>query len=231
MAGGKGYSSLFDVKNSQGNFLFNPASVDIEAKTTDSASSASVDTSDISDVTQCSKRSRHTELEYIADTLSSVKLTTDELGSLFVNQDRSALDPLLFEKMENMHVYTEGKEPFCRRGYRRLLFDCVNECLETRRTTYFRAGYAAWSKGAATLSRGIEAEVCNEITSWKSMGDWTEDELVDKDMSSGLGTWVDFRVEEFEAGEEVESDVLSSLLDEAIGDMVVRRRQECKFVI
>lgn len=230
-SGGKGYSSLFDVKNAQGNFLINPASVDIEAKTTDSASSASVDTSDISDVTQCSKRSRHTELEYIADVLSNVNLTTDELGSLFVNQDISALDPLLFEKMENMHVYTQGKEPFCRRGYRRLLFDCVNECLETRRMTYFQAGYAAWSKGAATLSRGIEAEVCNEITSWKSMGDWMEDELVDKDMSSGLGTWVDFRVEEFEAGEEVESHILSSLLDEVIGDMVVRRRQECIFVI
>ena len=118
-----------------------------------------------------------------------------------------------------------------RRGYRRLLFDCVNECLEARRSTFFRAGYAAWSKGVAALSRGIETEVCNDITSWKSMGGWVEDELVDKDMSSGLGTWVDFRVEAFEAGEEVESEILSSLLDEVIGGMVVRRPQECKFVI
>ena len=120
-----------------------------------------------------------------------------------------------------------------RRGYRRLLFDCVNECLEARRSTFFRAGYAAWSKGVAALSRGIETEVCNDITSWKSMGGWVEDELVDKDMSSGLGlgTWVDFRVEAFEAGEEVEGEILSSLLNEVIGDMVVRRRQECKFVI
>ncbi|CAL4914024.1 unnamed protein product [Urochloa decumbens] len=225
------HSSSSEVKSISGNFLMNPLSVDIEAKTTDSASSASLDTSDISDVTQCSKKSRHTELEYIEDVLSNVNLTTDELGSLFVDQDGSALDPLLFDKLENMHVYTLGKEPLGRRGYRRLLFDCVNECLETRRSTYFRAGYAAWSKGVAALSRVVETEVCNEITSWKSMGEWVEDELVDKDMSSGLGTWVDFRVEAFEAGEEVESDILSSLLDEVIGDMVVRRRQECKFVI
>jgi hypothetical protein len=150
--------------------------------------------------------------------LSHVNLTTDELASLFVSQDESTLDPLLFEKLENMHVYTQGKEPLGRRGYRRLLFDCVNECLETRRGTYFRAGYAAWSKGVASLSRGVETEVCNEITSWKSMGEWVEDELVDKDMSSG-------------AGEEVESEILSSLLDEVIGNMVVRRRHECKFVI
>ncbi|PUZ64394.1 hypothetical protein GQ55_3G140800 [Panicum hallii var. hallii] len=225
------YSSSSEVKTIPGNFLMNPPSVDIEAKTTDSASSASVDTSDISDVTQCSKKSRHTELEYVEDVLSNVNLTTDELASLFVNQDGSALDPLLFEKVENMHVYTQGKEPLGRRGYRRLLFDCVNECLETRRGTYFRAGYAAWSKGVASLSRGVETEVCNEITSWKSMGEWVEDELVDKDMSSGLGTWVDFRVEAFEAGEEVESEILSSVLDEVIGDMAVRRPQEYKFVI
>ncbi|KAL6644933.1 hypothetical protein ACP70R_016541 [Stipagrostis hirtigluma subsp. patula] len=231
LQGTKGYSSTSEVKNISGNFFINPPSVDIEAKTTDSASSASIDTSDISDVTQCSKKSRNTELEYIGDVLSNVSLATDELGSLFVNQDGTALDPLLFERLENMNVYTQGKHPLGRRGYRRLLFDCVNECLETRRLTYFRAGYAAWSKGVSALSRGIETEVCNEITSWKGMGAWVEDELVDKDMSSGLGTWVDFRVEAFEAGEDVESEILSSLLDEVIGEMFVRRRQECKFVI
>lgn len=156
--------------------------------------------------------------------LSSINLTTNELGSLFVNQDGTALDPLLFEKLENRNVYTQGKDHLVRQGYRRLLFDCVNECLETRRLTYFRAGYTAWNKGVAALSRrGIENEVCKEITSWKSMGEWVEDELVDKDMSTGLGTWVDFRVEEFEAGEEVESEILSSLLNEVIGDMIVRR--------
>ncbi|KAL6901945.1 hypothetical protein ACP4OV_004821 [Aristida adscensionis] len=229
--GAKGYSSTSEVKNISGNLYVNPPSVDTEAKTTDSTSSASIDTSDISDVTQCSKKSGNTEMEYIEDVLSSVNLTTDELGSLFANRDGSALDPQLFEKLENMNVYTLGKDPLGKRGYRRLLFDCVNECLETRRLTYFRAGYAAWSKGVAALSRGIETEVCNEISSWKSMGEWVEDELVDKDMSSGLGTWVDFRVETFETGEEVESEILSSLLEEVIGDMFVRRRQECKFVI
>jgi len=87
------------------------------------------------------------------------------------------------------------------------------------------------AKGFAALSRGIETEVCNDITSWKSMGGWVEDELVDKDMSTGLGTWVDFQVETFEAGEDVEGEILSSLLDELIGDMVFRRRQECNLVI
>ena len=76
----------------------------------------------------------------------------------------------------------------------------------------------------AAMSRGIETEVCNEISGWRNMGEWVEDELVDKDMSSGLGTWVDFRVEEFETGEELETEILSSLVDEVIGDVFVRRR-------
>ncbi|KAG8096292.1 hypothetical protein GUJ93_ZPchr0013g36225 [Zizania palustris] len=238
--GNKQYSSSSEVKTIPRNFLINPPSVDTEAKTADSVSSssievsdtsASIDASDISDITQCSKKSRNSELEYIGDVVGSVNLTKGGLGSLFINEDVTALDPLLFDKLESMNLYTQGKNHMDRRGYRRLLFDCVSECLEMRRLTYFQAGYAAWSKGMAAMSRGIETEVCNEIGDWKGMCDWVEDELVDKDMSSGLGTWVDFRVEQFETGEEVEREILSSLLDEVIGDVFVRRRQECKFVI
>jgi hypothetical protein len=232
--GSKGYSSSSEVKNMPKNFLSNPPSVDAEAKTTDSVSSssidasdtsASIDASDISDITQCSKKSRNSELEYIGDVLGNVNLTKGGLGSLFISQDDvSVMDPHLFNKLESMNLYTQGKKNLDRRGYRKLLFDCVSECLETRRLTYFRAGYAAWSKGMAAMSRGIETEVCNEIGGWRSMGEWVEDELVDKDMSSGLGTWVDFRVEEFETGEELEREILSSLVDEVIGDVFVRRR-------
>jgi hypothetical protein len=222
LAGSKGYSTSSEIKNIPGSFFINPPL----------ASSVSLDTSDISDVTQCPKKSRNTELEYIGDVLSSVNILTEVLGSLFVNQDGTALDPHLFDKLENMNAYTQGKDHFGCQGYRRLLFDCVNECLETRRGTYFRAGYATWSKGVAALSRGIETEVCKEITNWKSMGEWVVDELVDKDMSTELGTWVDFRVEEYESGEEVEREILSSLLDEVIDDMMINHDDDkCKFVI
>jgi hypothetical protein len=230
LTGSKGYSTSA-IKNVPGNFFINPPSVDTESKATYSASSASLDASDISDVTQCSKKSKNTDREYIGDVLSSVNLTIEDLGSLFVNQDGTTLNPLLFEELENMNVYTQGEDHLGHRGYRRLLFDCVNECLEVRRATYLRAGYAVWSKWVAALSKGIETEVCKEITSWKSMGEWVEDELVDKDLSIGLGTWVDFRVEEFETGEEVEREILSSLLDKVVGDMMIAKRRECKFVI
>ncbi|KAG8063699.1 hypothetical protein GUJ93_ZPchr0003g16687 [Zizania palustris] len=226
--GSKPYSSSSEVKTFPRNFLISqPTSSSLEVSDT----SASIDASDISDITQCSKKSRNSELEYIGDVLGSVNLTKGGLGSLFINEDASALDTLLFDKLESLNIYTQGENHLDRQGYRRLLFDCVSECLEMRRLTYFRAGYAAWSKGMTAMSRGIETEVCNEIGGWKGMGDWVEDELVDKDMSSGLGTWVDFRVEAFEAGEEVEREILSSLLDEVIGDVFVRRQQECKFVI
>ncbi|KAM0883475.1 hypothetical protein ACQ4PT_031619 [Festuca glaucescens] len=183
--------------------------------------------------------------EYIGYILSSVNHTKDELGPirkkkedelgpLFVNREGSALDPLLFDTLEEeMNTYTEWKGLMKDRVYRQLLFDCSNECLETRRLTYFREGYAAWSKGIIALSRGIETEVCDEISGWNGMGDLAVDELVEKDMSSGLGRWVDFRVEAFEVGKELEREILSSLLDEVISDVCVGlgRRQQCQLEI
>jgi hypothetical protein len=180
------------------------------------------------------RKSIVTEEEYIGYILSSVNHTKDEPVPLFVNREGLDLDPLLFDTLEEeMNTFTEWKGLMNDRVYRRLLFDCVNESLEARRLTYFREGYAAWSEGIIDLSRGIETEVCDEISGWKGMGDLAVDELIEKDMSSGLGRWVDFRVEAFEVGKELEREILSSLLDEVISDVCVglARRQQCQLEI
>ena len=108
-------------------------------------------------------------------------------------------------------------------------------------------------------SRCLETVVYSEINVWKSMGERTHGELVEKDittglskkelvegivhhndaktmsfnlsldkylngllennMSSELGKWNDFCAEGLEVGEEVERDILSSLMDEVIDDI------------
>ncbi|KAH0994390.1 hypothetical protein GBA52_018254 [Prunus armeniaca] len=44
------------------------------------------------------------------------------------------------------------------------------------------------------------------------------DELVDKDMSTQRGRWLDFDIETFEEGLEIEKEILNSLVDELVSD-------------
>ena len=46
------------------------------------------------------------------------------------------------------------------------------------------------------------------------------DEIVEKDMGMGLGTWMDFRVEAFEAGTDLEGEILNSLINEVVCDIM-----------
>jgi hypothetical protein len=50
------------------------------------------------------------------------------------------------------------------------------------------------------------------------MGDMMVDELVDQDMSTRYGKWLDFSIEAFEEGLEIENGILTSLVDELVSD-------------
>ncbi|KAG8061639.1 hypothetical protein GUJ93_ZPchr0003g16928 [Zizania palustris] len=97
---------------------------------------------------------------------------------------------------------------------RRLLFDCVNEILSVRCVYYFNAGYGSWFLGLAVLQKLTAEEIYAEMTGLKVAEEWMVDELVYKEMSSPLGSWVDFKIESYEAGSDIATDLLSSLLDE-----------------
>uniref|UniRef100_A0A8R7U7G0 DUF4378 domain-containing protein n=1 Tax=Triticum urartu TaxID=4572 RepID=A0A8R7U7G0_TRIUA len=191
----------------------------MDVKMMDLTSFKSIDSLDIFGINKVSEKSKGTNKDYIEYILNSANLTKDELEKLLCKQEGSALDPLLFHKLEEMNIHIEWKKPLDDCMYRRLLFDCVNECFEMRCLTYSWEGYVAWSKGMIAASRCLETIFYSEINVWKSMGERTHGELVEKDITTGLGKWGDFCAEALEVSEEVERDILSSLLDEVIDDI------------
>lgn len=161
---------------------------DMDEKMMDLTSFKSIDILDIFDFNKVLGKLEGTNKDYIEYILNSANLTKDELEKLLCKQEGSALDPLLFDKLEEMNIHTEWKKPLDDCVYRQLLFDCVNECFEMRRLTYSWEGYVAWSKGIIVVSRCIESVVYSEINGWKSMGEQTHHELVEKDITTGLST-------------------------------------------
>ncbi|GFZ13924.1 hypothetical protein Acr_24g0001140 [Actinidia rufa] len=84
-------------------------------------------------------------------------------------------------------------------------------------------GCRTWAKGLSTLRRKdwLAEEVYKEISGWRGTGDCMVDDLVDNDMSSHYGKWLDFEVESFELGVEIEGRMLNSLVNELIADILV----------
>ncbi|URE34981.1 hypothetical protein MUK42_16448 [Musa troglodytarum] len=161
------------------------------------------------------------EFEYVKDILTNTGFTFENLIPRPFDHSFEILDPILFDKLEETKTFVayegEGEEENLKTR-RRMLFDSVNECLDLRCSHYFRAGYRSWARGVA-VAKELAEELYKEISGWKSGGDWMVDELVDKDMSTRLGSWTTFEIEAFEAGVEFETEVLSCLLDEVVADL------------
>ncbi|XP_057493502.1 uncharacterized protein LOC130779009 [Actinidia eriantha] len=202
--------------------VFQPMEVEIELS--DSASSISAacvggtDTSPTFCLIDFS-RSPNWELDYINKILHNSDLAIEDFVLDRVNK---VITPSLFDQLANPKAgYDENAEEYSKLE-RKVLFDCVRECLEARSGQLFGGSYKACSRWAA-LSRGnrcLAEELYKEISSWTSMGegDLMVDELVDKDMSSWHGRWVDFGIEAFEEGADIEKEILTSLVDELVDD-------------
>ncbi|GLT90174.1 hypothetical protein SLE2022_081200 [Rubroshorea leprosula] len=127
-----------------------------------------------------------------------------------------------FNQLERENAKERNGEDYSKL-YRKLLFDCVSECLVLRCQQLFVGTCKGWTR-CTTLSRRREVlaeELCKEISGLKSMGDVMVDELVDKDMSSQQGRWLDFDTEAFEEGVEIEKVILTSLLEELVSDFLL----------
>lgn len=104
---------------------------------------------------------------------------------------------------------------------RKLLLGCVHEFLEAKCGCYFGSGYRLWSRGFLYIKKLSAEKLFKEI--WVEKGVEEEgmvDVLVDADMSSQLGKWVDFEIEAFEAGAEIGREVLDLLIDELVTDLL-----------
>lgn len=162
-------------------------------------------------------RSSTWELDYVKDILSNVELMYMDFS---LGQAHEVVNPHLFNQLENRKrgFECDGES----RIRRKVIFDCVSECLDIRCRSYVGGGYKMWAKGVAMVKRNewLAEEVYKEISGWREMGDSMVDELVDKDMSSQYGRWLDFEVDAFELGEEVVDQVFNSLVDDVVADIL-----------
>ncbi|CAJ1843782.1 unnamed protein product [Sphenostylis stenocarpa] len=108
-----------------------------------------------------------------------------------------------------------------RKELKGFLLDCIVEYLESNCSQYFNSGFRAWTKLPLCMRAEMLAqEVKREINKCLSMAGMVPDEIIEWEMSHSLGKWTNFDIEAFEAGVDVDGDILQTLVDEVVEDLV-----------
>ncbi|KAI9387239.1 hypothetical protein POPTR_010G140900v4 [Populus trichocarpa] len=197
--------------------------VDVDTELSDSASSSSTGTVDRKHANMLAvtglARSTKWEIEYVKKILCNIELMFQDFA---LGRASKIINPHLFHQLERRKDMFES-DGVDARLERKVLFDCASECLDLRCRRYAGGGYKAWVKGTTMVRRKewLGEDVCKEILEWSSMGDCMVDELVDKDMSSQYGRWLDFEIDAFAFGVEVESQIFNSLVNEVVADILL----------
>ncbi|KAK6143881.1 hypothetical protein DH2020_024229 [Rehmannia glutinosa] len=159
------------------------------------------------------------ELQYIRDILHNADLMFEEfaLGLAY-----NVIAPEIFHRLEKNRQMESNK--FTGEQLKlehKVLFDCVCECMEVR-CHRLLAGSTVSAKQVTLLHerQRLAEQVYREISSWTNSEEVMADEVIDKDMTAFNGKWVDFEIEAFEEGVEIENGILTSLVDELIDDFL-----------
>ncbi|KAK6122595.1 hypothetical protein DH2020_043652 [Rehmannia glutinosa] len=218
--GGSKQCSSFQVKelldNTYSSKMF--PTIEGDAELSDSASSNSAVT--VAKKQETTLISSSWELEYVKDIICNIEMMFEDYA---LGRAQRVVNFNLFDKLENRKRYMNDGGVISRMK-RRVLFDCVSEYMDMGCRQYVSGGFKLWAKGLSAVRRHerLAEEVHKEISGWSDVGDSMIDELVDKDMSSSpYGRWLDFDVEMFELGMQIESRVLNSLIDEVVADILV----------
>ncbi|CAK8572512.1 unnamed protein product [Lathyrus sativus] len=157
------------------------------------------------------------ELEYVKDILSSAELMTEELA---VDETENMIMPTLFDTLENQRTEVESYEEYSKLQ-RKAIFDCVSECLGLKCRQVFVAKCKTWPRWVTFMRRRwLTEEVYKEILELRSMEEEVVvDEIVRKDMCTPMGRWLDFDIEVFENGLEIELGIVTFLIDELVSDL------------
>ncbi|XP_020235117.1 uncharacterized protein LOC109814979 [Cajanus cajan] len=157
------------------------------------------------------------ELDYVKDILCNVELMYIDFS---LGQASEVMNSHLFNQLEGRKGGFKCDDESMMR--RKVTFDCVSECLDLRCRRYVGGGYRMWSKGFEMVKRKewLAEDVYKEITGWSGMGDSMVDELVDKDMSSQYGRWLDYEIDAFELGSEVVDQIFNSLVDDVVTEIL-----------
>ncbi|KAE9618934.1 hypothetical protein Lal_00047537 [Lupinus albus] len=160
------------------------------------------------------------ELEYVKDILTNAELMAEEF---VVGQTDKIIMPNLFDVLENHSNETENYNKEYSKLERKVLFDTICECLELRCRKAFVGSCKKWPIWMASVKRTnrLAEELYKEMVGFKSMEEETMvDEIVSKDMNTGLGTWLDFDIEAFQEGLDVELHIVTYLINELVADLL-----------
>ncbi|KAI3755030.1 hypothetical protein L1987_54823 [Smallanthus sonchifolius] len=168
----------------------------------------------IFEFTSRAKWSLQQELEYIKEILNYAELSLEDLA---FDLTQTVINDNLFDQLENQN---KNMDPFLK-PQRKALFDCVSVCLEGRRERALSGSFEEWSKWSTFFQKKalLAGEIQKEIRGWTSMEELMVDEVVEKDMSTGNGKWLDFEAEALEEGIVIETDILTLLIDEIVVDL------------
>ncbi|KAF6165505.1 hypothetical protein GIB67_006029, partial [Kingdonia uniflora] len=137
------------------------------------------------------------ELDYIREILCNADSMFKDYT---LGRAQEIINPHLFDQLENRKPRSRINDFEAENNLRltrKALFDGVCECLDLR--------FIRFVAGAGNNGR-------------KELG--FLEERSDKDMSTQYGRWLDFEIDEFEVGKEIEKDVLNSLVDEVFSDFL-----------
>ncbi|KAK2364947.1 GPI-anchored adhesin protein [Trifolium repens] len=167
------------------------------------------------------KRSSNMELEYVQNILNNAEFMAEEF---VLGRTNTVIMPNLFDLLENQSTGTTycGEEEYSKLE-RKVLFDFVSESLELKCEKAFVGSCKGWPRWVTSVQRKdmLAEELYKEMMSYRNMEEVMVDELVSNEMSSGYGKWLDFDIETFEEGLEVEEDILECLIDEFVSDLLV----------
>lgn len=177
------------------------------------------------------------ELEYVRKIICNAELMSEDVA-LLSEEDRPdfLVDPNLFDRLEVQESSTDGHLPYGLKNSlynsafrkvqgswqnRKLLFDCVKDCLCSQYNIRYKGGYRRWIKGPAYVTNDkLTKDVLKEIKRCSIVTFGMLDELVEKDMNTPMGKWTDCEREMFEIGIEVERNIFTVLVDEVVNDLL-----------
>lgn len=220
--GSKMFSSIQSQEIHGFNFSRKFYPTESDAELSDSASSTSTRTmikkqTGTFSMMKFGRSSTTWELDYVKEILCNVELMYMDFS---LGRSREVVNSHLFNQLESRKGGFKSDDES--RLERKVIFDCVSECMDLRCRSYVGGGYKMWTKGFEMVKRKdwLAKDVYKEILSLKGMRDSMVDELVDKDMSSQYGKWLDYEVDAYEFGEEVVDQIFNSLVDDVVYEML-----------
>lgn len=104
---------------------------------------------------------------------------------------------------------------------RRFLLDCIIECLDVNYSRYSNSGYRAWSRLPKCMNTDILVKLFDgEVRKWITFAGKAPDEIIEREMSTSLGKWTDFEIEAFETASQINQELVQSLVDEIVVELV-----------